>query len=190
MSEVFALPREIVVAKYHSPRFERLIEHVTSDDIERQRGDVLDDDQINTLEHFGELSERRRRGRRRRQSRDHDVDGSFAGDLNDFVSERKKCVFPFLRFDGNPVSPTEAKADESESGHSLRLGALSGISEPSSRVFGSADSASAPFSGGLAWPSGLSLPALLVRTVRTSPSCCSPRGTRSSGSCGAVRPSI
>jgi hypothetical protein len=126
VGEVRSLPREVVVMEEGPTLAQHVIEHVARVEVEGERGEVLDDDEVRVGQ--GRVQHRDLgRGRRvDRQSRNQDVGDALAGDGSNAVAERLERALPLGRLDGDAVGPPESETDDDDPGHGSRLGTVSG----------------------------------------------------------------
>jgi hypothetical protein len=80
MGEMLALPGKIVVVKKSSTPLEDPVEHVARTEVERERGEVLDDNEVEVTKHALEFIERGWRDRVDGESLDDDVSLPGPGD--------------------------------------------------------------------------------------------------------------
>ena len=119
--EVRTLPREIVMVEECASIGHDVIEHVARVDVERERGEVLHDDEVGAVECALHPSDRGRRRGVDRETGDDDVGDAVAGDGADVVTERSQGRNPLGRLDGDTVGSPESKADEDDARHCSRL---------------------------------------------------------------------
>ena len=121
VSPLRTLPGEVVVVEDGPTPIEDLVERVACGDVEGQRDDVLDHDDVRVLEHRRQVAAFEERRRVHREFGYDDVADAVARTRGDVVPERAQRGYPFRRFDAHAIARAESIAHDDEAGHGPRL---------------------------------------------------------------------
>jgi hypothetical protein len=120
--EVVTLPGKVVVVVDGSSSVEDLVEHVARREVEWERREVLDDDQVVVLEDRLQFILRGCVVGVDAQSFEEMVHRSRTGYQGHVVAEELKCVDPLGGLYRNAIGAAQAKTHDSDAGHQSTLG--------------------------------------------------------------------
>jgi hypothetical protein len=111
VGKALALPWHVVMAQQRAAAAQRVGHCSSGARVERQRANVLGDDEIGVAEHRAQLVDRRRVdvvGRVVGETRVNHVGEAVPGDGQHVVVEAPECADPLRRLDGHAVGVTQA----------------------------------------------------------------------------------